>query len=62
MMNDRQFALIYFLLTGLGFGSVVTALIGQFVDVLLVGIISMGMLMFLMIYALGTGRLAKRSE
>ena len=62
MMNDRQFALVYFLLTGFGVGSVITALIGQVVDVLLVGIISMGMLMFLMIYALGSGRMAKRSE
>jgi len=59
MMNDRQFTLVYFLLTGFGFGSVVTALIGQVVDVLLVGVVSMGMLMFLMIYALGTGRLSR---
>lgn len=60
MMNDRQFALVYFLLTGFGFGSVITALIGQVVDVLLVGIMSMGMLMFLMICALGSGRLTRK--
>ena len=58
-MNDRQFALIFFLLTGFGFGSVITALIGQFVDVLLVGIVSMGMLMALTIYVVGSRRLPR---
>jgi len=58
-MDDRQFALVFFLLTGLGLGSVVTALIGQFVDVLLVGIMSMGMLMALTVYVVGSRRLPR---
>lgn len=62
MMNDRQFALIYFLLIGFGFGSVITALAAQVVDVLLMGIMSLGILTFLMIYALGSGRLSKRRD